>query len=217
MGSGNSELRFLFRRGSLKKVVCVWTVCVVVVVLPYICPSPELPSDREDSEIRGSDAWETGTARAELECSPYEGGALCWSWRCIVESLCRSSRPLVFPRRHRNEEPFFADRAMSVEGLRSCSDARDLVVGFLNTDGRSCLSRPCCCTSGSAAPMVGAVLTITGSTPSAVTAGMGGSASPALSLSLSASNFARDHRCGSEWLRNFIRLKRERDCPGFSR
>lgn len=33
-GSGNSELRFLLRRGSLKKVVCVDTVCVVVVVEP---------------------------------------------------------------------------------------------------------------------------------------------------------------------------------------
>jgi hypothetical protein len=35
-GRGNSELRFLFRRGSLKNVVCVDTVWVVVVVLPYI-------------------------------------------------------------------------------------------------------------------------------------------------------------------------------------
>jgi hypothetical protein len=33
-GSGNSELRFLLRRGSLKNVVCVDTVCVVVVVEP---------------------------------------------------------------------------------------------------------------------------------------------------------------------------------------
>ena len=35
-GRGNSELRFLLRRGSLKNVVCVDTVWVVVVVLPYI-------------------------------------------------------------------------------------------------------------------------------------------------------------------------------------
>ena len=33
-GKGNSELRFLFLRGSLKNVVCVDTVWVVVVVLP---------------------------------------------------------------------------------------------------------------------------------------------------------------------------------------
>jgi hypothetical protein len=33
-GSGKSELRFLFRRASLKKVVCVETVWVVVVVEP---------------------------------------------------------------------------------------------------------------------------------------------------------------------------------------
>lgn len=33
-GKGNSELRFLFFRGSLKNVVCVDTVWVVVVVLP---------------------------------------------------------------------------------------------------------------------------------------------------------------------------------------
>lgn len=34
MGTGKRELRFLFRRGNLKKVVCVDTVCVVVVVEP---------------------------------------------------------------------------------------------------------------------------------------------------------------------------------------
>lgn len=34
IGSGNSELRFLLRRASLKNVVCVETVCVVVVVEP---------------------------------------------------------------------------------------------------------------------------------------------------------------------------------------
>lgn len=34
MGTGKSELRFLFRLGNLKKVVCVETVCVVVVVEP---------------------------------------------------------------------------------------------------------------------------------------------------------------------------------------
>lgn len=33
-GSGNNELRFLLRRGSRKNVVCVETVCVVVVVCP---------------------------------------------------------------------------------------------------------------------------------------------------------------------------------------
>ena len=33
-GSGKSELRFLLRRASLKKVVCVETVWVVVVVDP---------------------------------------------------------------------------------------------------------------------------------------------------------------------------------------
>jgi len=33
-GNGNRELRFLLRRGSLKKVVCVETVWVVVVVEP---------------------------------------------------------------------------------------------------------------------------------------------------------------------------------------
>ena len=45
-GSGKRELRFLFRRGSLKKVVCVETVWVVVVVDPKIWSEPLLPSDR---------------------------------------------------------------------------------------------------------------------------------------------------------------------------
>jgi len=53
---GNSVsgcLRFL--RGSLKNVVVVWTVWVVVVVLPYTL-SPELASDLElsDSLVAGS-------------------------------------------------------------------------------------------------------------------------------------------------------------------
>jgi len=55
-------LRFL--RGSLKNVVVVWTVWVVVVVLPYTL-SPELASDREDSESRL-----TGSASVDEWSSP---------------------------------------------------------------------------------------------------------------------------------------------------
>jgi hypothetical protein len=59
---GSGCLRF--RRGSLKNVVVVWTVWVVVVVLPYTL-SPELASDREDSESRL-----TGSASVEEWSSP---------------------------------------------------------------------------------------------------------------------------------------------------
>ena len=59
-------LRFL--RGILKNVVVVWTVWVVVVVLPYTL-SPELASDRDDSESRV-----TGRANVEELSSPYAGG-----------------------------------------------------------------------------------------------------------------------------------------------
>ncbi len=62
---GNSDsgcLRFL--RESRKKVVVVWTVWVVVVVLPYTL-SPELASDLDDSERRLR-----GSARVEVWSSP---------------------------------------------------------------------------------------------------------------------------------------------------
>ncbi len=68
MGKRGSGCFFL--RESLKKVVVVWTVCVVVVVLPYT-RSPELASDLEDSE-----SLVTGRARLDVWSSPYAGGAL---------------------------------------------------------------------------------------------------------------------------------------------
>ena len=48
----------------------VETVCVVVVVWAYILCSPELASDREDS-----DTLEDGIPSDVVECSPYAGGA----------------------------------------------------------------------------------------------------------------------------------------------
>lgn len=69
-------------------------------------PSPELPllpSERDDSESRGSVSRETGTASADVDSSPYEGGAGAAAlFRCIVDSLCKSSNPLVLPLRHLN-------------------------------------------------------------------------------------------------------------------
>lgn len=73
MGSGC----FCLRRGRRKKVVVVWTVCVVVVVLPYTRWSPELPSDLEDSDKR----LLNGSARPlPSDSSPYAGGIWLMLW-----------------------------------------------------------------------------------------------------------------------------------------
>jgi hypothetical protein len=68
MGNNGSGC-LCFLRGSRKKVVVVWTVWVVVVVLPYTL-SPELASDLDDS-----DSLLGGSANAEEWSSPYGGGA----------------------------------------------------------------------------------------------------------------------------------------------
>lgn len=63
-GNGNSGPLLFFRLLSLKNVVVVEMVCVVV-VLAYTWWSPELSSDREDS-----DSLDTGIAREEDVSSP---------------------------------------------------------------------------------------------------------------------------------------------------
>lgn len=68
-GRGNRCPLSFFLRARRKKVVVVETVCVVV-VSAYIPWSPELASDREDSEIRDG-----GNGRDVLDASPYAGGA----------------------------------------------------------------------------------------------------------------------------------------------
>ena len=70
VGDGaRGEFRF-FRRGKRKMVVVVDTSWVVVVVL-YAIRSPELASDRDDSERRF-----IGMASDELDSSPYAGGTV---------------------------------------------------------------------------------------------------------------------------------------------
>ena len=69
-GSGNKGPLSFLRLLSLKKVVVVEMVCVVV-VLAKTWWSPELSSDREDSE-----SLVTGMASDDVDSSPYAGGAI---------------------------------------------------------------------------------------------------------------------------------------------
>jgi hypothetical protein len=207
-GSGNRGACFLLRRGSLKNVVCVETVCVVVVVEPYIGPLPELPllpSDRDDSEFRdGSANCGSGRARAELSSSPYEGGAVPPTFGipfslCDTASRCRSSRPLLFPRRHFDVVDFVPVARPSVEcRISLLVDLRPREDCLLNIEGFSFCSSSTFASSRPRLSVVGAVLTIVG-TGSVDIVGTGGRSS---------SNLARDERCDSEKFRKRIMLKR---------
>lgn len=164
----------------------------MVVVEPYIGPSAELPllpSDREDSEFRdGSANCGSGSAREVVSSSPYEGGAdpggavpgvrlLSELLRCIADSRCKSSNPLLFPLLHFNDELFPVVRFSSVDFL---GDMRPLEEALLKSEGLAFLpASPSSCStticgvslSMLRSSVVGAVLTIVGRVPSTLGVG----------------------------------------------
>ena len=165
-----------------------------------------LPSDREDSEARGFAGFESGTASAELDTSPYEGGAGCRPLSWIVERLCESPRALfLLLFRHLDEVLGFSALLSSIDFRGEANSA----VLFreearLNSEGLTTRCSSTCWTSAVPSLVVGAVLTIDGSTTSAEGGGIGGTSSSVLLPSI----FALVARWDSEKLRKRIRLVR---------
>lgn len=91
-------------------------VCVVVVVA-YVTCSPELLSPAEETERRS-----TGRAKAELDSSPYAGGAVGFRFEWDVEDLCDCSfRSLFWSNDFLHGGKYLVCSAWSAE-RRGCGD-----------------------------------------------------------------------------------------------